>query len=154
KRKGQTMDKTVDVSSAKGTNLFLEATRNSVKTIVFGGKKIGYIHLWTMINDDFRNALSNAVYGRLKDTSGLILDIRDRFGGRPEGFGDPFFRPEMNLEWKFSPSAGQKQLFGYQRPLVVLINEGSRSAKEVFSQIIKKSHRATLVGTTTAGNVL
>jgi carboxyl-terminal processing protease len=154
KRKGQMLDKSLDVSSSKGMNLFLEATRNSVKVIEHEGKKIGYIHLWTMANDDFRNALSNAVYGRLKDTDGFILDIRDGFGGRPEGFGDPFFRPEANLEWKFGSASGMKQLFGYQRPLVVLINEGSRSAKEVFSHIIKKSKRGTLVGTTTAGHVL
>lgn len=154
KRGGQTLDKSLDVRGAKGMNLFLEATRNSVQIIEKNGKKIGYIHLWTMANDDFRNALSSAVYGRLKDTDGFILDIRDGFGGRPEGFGDPFFRPEANVEWKFGPSAGQKQLFGYGRPLVVLINEGSRSAKEVFSYLIKKSGRGTLVGTTTAGHVL
>ena len=154
KRKGQTLEKEVDVRGAKGMNLFLEATRNSIKVIEYEGKKIGYIHLWTMANDEFRNALSSAVYGRLKDTDGFILDIRDGFGGRPEGFGDPFFRPESNLEWKFSPSSGNKQLFGYGRPLVVLINEGSRSAKEVFSHIIKKSKRGVLVGTTTAGHVL
>ena len=154
KRKGQTLEKEVDVRGAKGMNLFLEATRNSIKVIEYEGKKIGYIHLWTMANDEFRNALSSAVYGRLKDTDGFILDIRDGFGGRPEGFGDPFFRPESNLEWKFSPSSGNTQLFGYGRPLVVLINGGSRSAKEVFSHIIKKSKRGVLVGTTTAGHVL
>jgi len=154
KRQGQTLEKEVEVRAAKGMNLFLEATRNSVKIIDHGGKKIGYIHLWTMANDDFRNALSNAVYGRLKDTDGFILDIRDGFGGRPEGFGDPFFRPEANLEWKMSPSAGFTQLFGYGRPLVVITNEGSRSAKEVFAYLIKKSGRGTLVGTTTAGHVL
>jgi carboxyl-terminal processing protease len=36
----------------------------------------------------------------------------------------------------------------------VLINGGSRSAKEILSFILKSSHRATLIGTTTAGNVL
>jgi carboxyl-terminal processing protease len=154
RRNGETIQKSVDVRAAKGMNLFLEATRNSVRILEHEGKKIGYIHLWTMAGDDFRNALSNAVYGRLKDTDGFILDIRDGFGGRPEGFGDPFFRPEASLEWRFGPSAGMTQLFGYGRPLVVIINEGSRSAKEVFSHIIKKSRRGILVGTTTAGHVL
>jgi carboxyl-terminal processing protease len=52
------------------------------------------------------------------------------------------------------PKDGYRQLFGYGRPLVVLINGGSRSAKEVLSYIFKKSGRATLVGQKTAGNVL
>lgn len=154
RRGGQMLAKTVEVHAAKGMNLFLEATRNSARIIERDGKKIGYIHLWTMANDDFRDALSNAVYGRLRDTDGFILDIRDGFGGRPEGFGDPFFRPEARFEWKIGATASQKQIYGYGRPLVVLINEGSRSAKEVFSYIVKKSGRGTLVGTTTAGHVL
>ena len=48
----------------------------------------------------------------------------------------------------------QQELFGYQKPLVVIINKGSRSAKEVFAYIMKKSHRAILVGEKTGGNVL
>ncbi len=154
RRDGHLFEKSVEVRAARGMNLFLEATRNSVRVIEHEGKSLGYIHLWTMVSDDFRNALSSAVYGRLSNTDGFILDLRDGFGGRPEGFGDPFFRPEANIEWKFGAAATQKQLFGYGRPLVVLINEGSRSAKEVFSHILKRSRRATLVGTTTAGHVL
>jgi len=46
------------------------------------------------------------------------------------------------------------QMLGYQKPLVLLINEGSRSAKEVLSYVFKKSRRATLIGSNTAGNVL
>jgi carboxyl-terminal processing protease len=154
RRGGAVFDKSVDIRAAKGMNIFLEATRNSARIIEHGGRRFGYIHLWTMANDDFRDALSNAVYGKLKDTDAFILDIRDGFGGRPEGFGDPFFRPEANLEWKVGAASVQKQLFGYGRPLVVLINEGSRSAKEVFSYVMKKSKRGTLVGTNTAGHVL
>ena len=47
-----------------------------------------------------------------------------------------------------------KQLFGYGKPMVLVTNGGSRSAKEVFSFLMKKSKRATLVGSTTAGHVL
>lgn len=145
----------VEVQSARGMDMFLQATKNSVRTIEQQGKKYGYIHLWTMASDNFKRALEAAVYGALKDTDGFILDIRDGFGGRPEGYGDPFFRPEAHIEWTFSgQERGNLQLFGYGRPLVVLINGGSRSAKEVFSYIIKKSKRATLIGSRTSGSVL
>jgi carboxyl-terminal processing protease len=154
RRKGQTFAKTVEVRGSKGMQLFLEATRNSARVMEQDGKKIGYFRLWTMAGDEFREALASAVYGPLKDTDGFILDLRDGFGGRPEGFGDPFFRPEARIEWKFGAASAGRQLFGYQRPLVLLVNGGSRSAKEVFSHILKRSGRATLVGTTTAGHVL
>jgi len=154
-RGGSTRKASLTVDSARGMQMFLQATRNSIRTIEHQGKKYGYIHLWTMASDDFRRALESAVYGALKDTDGFILDIRDGFGGRPEGFGDPFFRPEVQIDWTFSgQDRASRQLFGYGRPLVVLINGGSRSAKEVFSYIIKKSKRATLIGSRTSGSVL
>src|SRR5205807_1760504 len=112
-----------------------------------------YIHLWTMSNAAQSTELANSVFGKFKDTAGFILDIRDGFGGRPEGYGDPFFRPEVRLSWQ-SPMFTQQELFGYQRPLVVIINKGSRSAKEVFAFIMKSSKRATLIGEKTGGNVL
>lgn len=143
----------VDVEQVNGTDFFLNGTRSSIKVIESGGKKYGYIHLWTMSNEAQKSTLANAVFGRLKDTDGMILDIRDGFGGRPEGFGDPFFRPEVHLSWEY-PGTASDELFGYGRPLVVLINKGSRSAKEVFAYIMKTSKRAILVGEQTGGNVL
>lgn len=155
RRGSQTFEATVAVDEEIGADMFLQASKRSTRVIESGGKKIGYFHLWTQANDDFRNALSSAVYGPLRETDAMVLDLRDGFGGRPEGFADPFFRPEVQLEWKFGENApGMKQLFGYQRPLVVLINEGSRSAKEVLSLILKSCGRATLIGSTTAGHVL
>ncbi len=151
---GQVATKEVEVTEAGALDAFVEASRKSAKIIETNGRQIGYFHLWTQANDSFRNVLSGAVYGKLRSTDAFILDLRDGFGGRPEGFADPFFRPEVELKWMMSPTMGQNQLFGYQRPLVVLINEGSRSAKEVLSYILKKSKRAILVGSRTAGHVL
>jgi carboxyl-terminal processing protease len=152
-RSGSKQIAEVEVTESNGVKFFADGTNASQKVIERDGKKYAYIHLWTMSNETEKNALANAVYGRFRDTDGFILDIRDGFGGRPEGFGDPFFRPQVNLAWEF-PTFTQTQLFGYQRPLVVLINKGSRSAKEVFAYIMKESKRATLVGEQTGGNVL
>lgn len=152
--KGQTKKAATMVSESPGQELFLNATKKSSRVIEQGSKKIAYMHLWTMANDKFKGALEGFVYGSARETDAFILDLRDGFGGRPEGYGDPFFRPEANLEWTFGSSGTTKQLFGYGRPLIVIINPGSRSAKEVFSYIIKKSGRGILVGSKTAGDVL
>ena len=131
----------------------LDATIASEHIITSGKHKIGYVHLWTQANEKFATTLASLVYNQLQNTDAMILDLRDGFGGRPEGYGDPFFRPQVELDWK-STQTTQHELFGYQRPLVVLIYGGSRSAKEVLSFIFKKSKRATLIGSNTAGNVL
>lgn len=143
----------VEVNDNTAVGMFLAGTKNSIRVIPTGGKKIGYIHLWTQAADSFKEALASAVYGKLVDTDAMILDLRDGFGGRPEGYGDPFFRPDMSVEWR-QANGGFKQQFGYGKPLVILINGGSRSAKEVLSYAMKKSKRAILIGSNTAGNVL
>lgn len=153
KRGTATRNVTIQVEESEGMAMFLQATRNSGRIIERNGKRYAYFHLWTMAKEDFKNALSAFVYGRGMNTDGFILDIRDGFGGRPEGYADPFFRPEAKLEWTINGN-GVVQQFGYQKPLVLIVNEGSRSAKEVLAFILKKSKRATLVGVTTGGNVL
>ena len=152
-RDGKELLMNAGVATEPALDMFLDGTRDSAHIIVDGGKKIGYVHLWTQANDDFKNLLSSLVYGKLAYTDAMILDLRDGFGGRPEGYGDPFFRPGVTIDWKFTNSTSH-EMYGYDKPLAVLINSGSRSAKEVLSFIFKVSHRATLIGTTTAGNVL
>lgn len=152
-RGSQSLQKDIEVKSEPAFDMFLDATSDSVHIYKRNGKQIGYVHLWTQATQKFANKLSSIVYGDLSKTDAMILDLRDGFGGRPEGFGDPFFRPGAILNWK-SDSSDYKQMFGYSKPLVVLINGGSRSAKEVLSYIFKKSGRATLIGSNTAGNVL
>lgn len=153
RRGSEILHKTVDVSSGPAMDIFLGGSRDSARIISTAGRKYGYFHLWTQGNDAFKNALANAVSGKLRETDGFILDLRDGFGGRPEGFADPFFRPDVTLDWGQGTFI-QHESFGYGRPLVVLINKGSRSAKEVLSYILKKSKRAVLIGSNTAGDVL
>lgn len=153
RRGSQPIEATVEVKRQNAIEMFLEASRKSARVIERDGKKFGYMRVWMLINDQFRNALHGQIAGRMRDTDGFILDLRDGFGGRPEGFADPFFRPDFELSWGQEPAL-MRQRFGYSKPLVVLINEGSRSAKEVLSYILQKSGRATLVGRTTAGAVL
>ena len=127
---------TLGVREQNGTAMFLEATKASVRIIPQNGRKIGYIHMWTLAGPEFVAALHEAVKGPLKDTDAFVLDLRDGFGGRPEGYAAPF-------------TDGT-----YKKPLVVLINEGTRSAKEVLSFDLQRTKRARLVGKTTAGHVL
>lgn len=153
RRGSEKREVTMAVKETEGMALFLEATRNSGRIIERGGRKYGYFHLWTMAKEEFKTALSSFVYGKAMQTDGFILDIRDGFGGRPEGYADPFFRPGAKLEWEMN-GARIPQYFGYDKPLVLIINKGSRSAKEVLAFILKKSKRAVLVGEPTGGNVL
>jgi carboxyl-terminal processing protease len=133
---------------------FLNATRRSATVLNVKGKRIGYVHLWTMAAEPFRIALEQLVLGKLYDTDGLILDLRDGFGGRPFGYGNVFFQPDIIWESSVRGGTPIPQRIGYDKPMVVLINNGTRSAKEFFTYQFKKSKRGVVVGTTTAGAFL
>ncbi|MBX3119727.1 MAG: hypothetical protein KF784_11725 [Fimbriimonadaceae bacterium] len=152
-RNGQEMAKDVDVESMRPADMFLRASQRSVKTIDYNGKKYGYMHMWALLpRQDFKDALAAGV-SRNMNTDGFILDLRDGFGGRPEGFADLFYAPGIKVEYG-AGNINMTSKMGYDKPLIVLINEGSRSAKEVLSHVLKSSKRATLIGKTTAGHVL
>ncbi|MCA0361190.1 MAG: PDZ domain-containing protein [Armatimonadetes bacterium] len=134
--------------------MFYTATQKSTKIIERNGKKIAVFRPWTMVDIQISDMLGIFVRQGLAGRSdALIYDLRDGFGGRPEGFFELFFAPDYELAWGLG-SVTSKQRTGYDKPMVVLTNEGTRSAKEVVSAIFKKSKRATLIGQPTKGDVL
>jgi carboxyl-terminal processing protease len=155
-REGNAAIQTVMVTPVKQNvvRAFLDATSQSARIFTVGNRKIGYVHLWTMGNEAFKTTLEQLVTGKLHDTDGLILDLRDGYGGSPFGYTDVFYRPDVAWEQQFHGSQAETRYTAYDKPMVVLINGGSRSAKEFFTYQLKKTKRATIVGTTTAGAFL
>lgn len=156
RREGDPNLQTVSVTPVKQNILraFLDATAQSARVLKVGDYKIGYVHLWTMGNDAFKTTLEQLVTGKLHDTDGLILDLRDGYGGNPFGYTDVFYRPDIAWQQQYHGAQPSTRFTGYDKPMVALINGGSRSAKEFFTYQLKKTGRATIVGTTTAGAFL
>jgi len=94
---------------------------------------------------------------RANETEGIIIDIRDGVGG---DFGFEFIAPflQYGLGEIAIESIGRRQTFksvaGCNKPVVVLINEGSRSGKETLAYLFKKTGRGVLLGERTAGYVV
>lgn len=156
KREGEGKTRTISIVPVKQNMLraYLDAMKASARIIEVGNKHIGYVHLWTMANDEFKDMLDSLMVNKLHDTDGLILDLRDGYGGHPFGYMDVFSRPDVAWETQYSNGRKIVQHTGYSRPMVALINEGTRSAKEFLAYQLKKSHRAKIVGTRTAGAFL
>ncbi len=152
-RSGVLLAASVAVKNADFITEAASASEASAKIIESNGKKIGYFRLWMMLSDSFRTSLINAATTQFRDTDAMILDLRDGFGGFAEGYADIFFAPSSLAE-RVGQKTATSRRFGYSKPLVVLINGGTRSAKESLSYLLKSSHRATLIGTRTAGKLL
>lgn len=137
------------------------ASIQSQKVIQLEGRRIGYFHLWSGTHTEFLSALKSAVQHFAHQTDGMILDLRDGYGGAWWDYLDPFFPSRKNMfqatrvsrngqKEDLSPGERLPGIF-YEKPLVILINEGVRSGKESLAFEFQKSKRATLVGTRTAG---
>lgn len=150
----QVLEIKVTPEEANAVNLFIDASRTSPQVFKVGNKSIGYYRVWTMIDRKVADSMTNWVLrGPGQRTDAFILDLRDGFGGRPEYFYEPFFAPQIPIDWNIGGNT-VNQITGYSKPMAVLTNGGTRSAKEVVSGIFKKSKRATLVGQPTKGDVL
>jgi carboxyl-terminal processing protease len=93
---------------------------------------------------------------RFHDTEGIIIDIRDGFGGSPATeYIHPFLEgglEKITIESAMRKYKGKYQA-AYNKPVVVLINGGSRSGKELLAYFFKKTKRGLLIGERTAGYV-
>ncbi|MDW3651424.1 MAG: S41 family peptidase [Bacteroidia bacterium] len=130
---------------------------------------IGYLYL-SEISDDpsFYEDLMPSILEKLKDTKGMIIDIRDNNGGEDEGgrtlasffaskeapymisryktgIGPDDF--EEDRLWTLSPYEGER----YEKPLALLTNRYSVSAAETFSFAMKSQEQLVHVGDTTTG---
>lgn len=135
--------------------LFVEAMKDSVKIIERNNKKIGYVHIWSYAGDKYQEILVNEItYGKLKAADALILDLRDGWGGADPNYLN-IFTEKVPVLTKISRDGTRQNLDAqWRKPVVMLVNNGSRSGKEILAYGFKKYKLGTLIGTKTAGAVV
>ncbi len=119
---------------------FVRDAIESIHTYKTRGMTVAYVHLWHFLSWRLVRVVRKKLQNDLAGADGLLLDLRG-MGGRPM-----IIRKYINM---FS---GEDQI--WNKPVVGLIDENTRSAKEVFAHHWKKREIGPLVGETTAGAVL
>jgi carboxyl-terminal processing protease len=126
---------------------------------------------------NFAGAMENDILraiDKMKDTPAMIVDLRNNGGGslsmsakltakflsektkgakvitRTGKAPTLFFVETIKLE----PELNGSKETAYAKPLVILTNENSASASEVFSTVLQDHGRATVIGTRTCGCLL
>jgi carboxyl-terminal processing protease len=161
------------------TGLFLEAQQASMRAIERDGRKIGYVHIWTLQGDFCQQQMTTKnLLKRFQSMDRLILDLRDGWGGiaSPTLFsrfnsknptrvliardGKPTVQKISEPQCS-NPGASMPldktltaQSDVWNKPLTVLVNEGTRSGKEILAFGLQKHRAATVIGVKTAGAVL
>lgn len=121
-------------------------------------KNIGYIQIVSFISSDMTTEFVEAL-DKTQNCQGLILDLRGNTGGlMPNAvvIADMFMTQGhivsiVDREKQKSDIDAQSKPYAINKPVVILIDEGSASAAEILSGALKDNHKAILVGKTTFG---
>ncbi len=135
--------------------MFLDAVDNSVEVIERDGHKIGYIHIWSYADPQYQQQLEKElVEARLKDTDGLVWDIRDGWGGASPSYLNIFTAPSPTITKIFRDGVERHNQRQWQKPVVMLVNQGTRSGKEILAYGFRQYGVGKIVGSQTAGAVV
>lgn len=138
------------------STMFAEAQQASTQVIERDGKKIGYIHIWSNAADPDQDQLrEDLIYGRLSNADGLVLDIRDGWGGGDIKYLNIFTAQEgPSITNVFRNGRKYVYIPQWKKPVVLVINEGSRSSKEIIAYSFQQHKIGSVIGSKTAGAVL
>lgn len=128
----------IEIVVTPGLTSMVRAAGNSVGVIERRGKRLGYIRLYHYMTGRMAHILMNALDDDLADCDGLVLDIRGR-GGSGHVISR-IIRVFTRKRWT--------------RPTVLVVDEETSSAKEIFAYLWKRENLGPVVGLTTAGHVL
>jgi carboxyl-terminal processing protease len=130
---------------------FLSAMRASVRVVEREGRHWGYVRVWSYARRQYHRLLiEELAEGRLKDVDGLVLDLRGGWGGAQPEYTELFVGGAPIMTYVGRDGREGFASFRWRRPVVVLVDEGTRSGKEVVTYGLKRQG-VRVVGTRTAG---
>ena len=133
---------------------FEDAIAKSAAVVERDGRHIGYIRLWTLSAPRSMDIVAEALAeGRLKDVDGLVLDLRGRWGGGESDSAELFLGRTPDFKLVGRNRGDMIANVRWHKPLVAIIDEGSRSGLELFAYSLK-INGIRLVGSRTAGALL
>lgn len=154
---GQSLDFTL-------TRQRIEVTNVSYSGLIGESKDTGYIRLSQFGNnsaEEIRESLNNLM--EETDLEGLVLDLRDNPGGilqEAVTIIDKFIEPGITVVdirgrvAEYNQTFTTKEPVMFEKPVVVLMNEGSASASEVVAGALQDLDRALIIGEQSFGKGL
>jgi C-terminal processing protease CtpA/Prc len=144
----------VPVAELQPAETLVSAISNSVSVVERGGHRIGYLHIWFYADHDVGEAIDQALSSEpLKNVDALVLDLRCRWGGAPPDAAETFLGGTQPFRFIDRKGEGHLSNVRWHKPLVAIIDGGTRSGLEVFAYDLK-ARGVPLIGVRTAGALL
>ena len=135
--------------------MFLRGLKASARIIATDKAKIGYVHVWSYASRRIQSALEDLIAdGLLKDADALVFDLRGGWGGAQPQYLDLFNPRAPTMQVKDRNGEIGFVDVKWRKPVAMLINEGTRSGKEVLAYGFKQYRLGELIGHRTEGAVL
>ena len=97
------------------------------------------MHVWSYASGVCQEALEQLLgEGVLKDADALVLDLREGWGGAVPDYLDLFNARAPTMQVRDRDGRVQLENVKLRRPVVMLVNERSRSGKEVLAYGFEK----------------
>lgn len=135
--------------------LFRRALNSSGNVVQRGEKALAYLQLVSYAGEELHEALRRQIlFGPLAQSDGLVLDLRGGFGGANPEYLELFRRDLPTLVFRGRDGEESAPVSSWTKPVVLLVDEGTTSGKEIFAHGFRRLALGQLVGTRTAGAVL
>jgi C-terminal processing protease CtpA/Prc len=130
------------------------ASRSSLRLQEEGTCHVGVLHLRTLADDPLMQELLTGAQFDAAD--GLVLDLRGNRGGDVRLAGELFdlLTRQPTLRLSYRDRRFPFPATSWNRPLVVLVNEETRSAAEIFAAAVQARRLGPVIGMPTPGEVL
>jgi carboxyl-terminal processing protease len=158
------IQRTIDKSSIKTiiikpeecipNEMFENAMRKSARIVQHNGIAVGYVHIWSFAGENYYEALKELVTTQFSNAKALVVDLRYGLGGANPDYLNIFNDRVPVLIQKLRNGQASSYDPQWRKPAVLLVNEDTRSGKELFTFGFKKFNYGKVVGTRTAGAVL
>jgi carboxyl-terminal processing protease len=139
----------------KPNEAFLKAMEDSARVIDVDGVKIGYIHVWSYAGSQYQQLLERELSsGKLKDAVAMVWDLRDGWGGAEAEYLHLFGGRAPTVTLIKRDGAESTANAVWRKPVAMLVNDGTRSGKEILAYGFKEYGIGQVIGSRTAGAVL
>jgi carboxyl-terminal processing protease len=119
------------------------------------GRRIGHVPIFSYAGGEYQETLVDLLSsGSLKDADAVIWDLRDGWGGAHPSYLDVFVPQGADMTLTERSGEIERVNFRWRKPVALVINQGSRSGKEVLAHAFKEYNLGPVVGETTAGALL
>lgn len=132
------------------------------EVVEYDGDKIGYIKITEFSMPTYEELVENLDEVLAEDPDGLVIDLRNNPGGLLNvvvDCVDAFIDKGLIVYTRGRDDDNNVEYYATTRkttvpkdlPIVVMVNQGSASASEIFAGAMQDTHRGVLVGMTTFG---